>query len=59
MGLRTGLDYAEKIEFLNLPGLELRPLGCPVRSHSLYLLRYRGFYTNMIASFCYWDTAIC
>jgi hypothetical protein len=30
--LRAGLDDVEKIKFLNLPGLELRPLGRPARS---------------------------
>jgi hypothetical protein len=39
---RAGLDDAEKREFLLLPGIELRPLGRPVRSQSLYRLRYHG-----------------
>jgi hypothetical protein len=39
---RTGLDDVEKIKFLTLPGLELRPRGHPARSHSLYRLRYPG-----------------
>jgi hypothetical protein len=39
---RAGLDSAEKRKFLTLPGLELRPLGRPVRSQSLYRLRYHG-----------------
>jgi hypothetical protein len=29
---RAGLDDMEKIKFLTLPGLKLRPLGRPVRS---------------------------
>jgi hypothetical protein len=33
---RAGLDNAEKRKFLTLPGLELRPLGRPARSQSLY-----------------------
>jgi hypothetical protein len=33
---RTGLDDAEKLKFLTLSGLELRPLGRPARSQSLY-----------------------
>jgi hypothetical protein len=37
---RTGLDAVEKRKFLTLPGLELRPLGLPARSQSLYQLRY-------------------
>jgi hypothetical protein len=41
VGLRTGMDGVEK--FLNLPGLELRPLGPPARSQSLCTLRYPVF----------------
>jgi hypothetical protein len=32
----------EKRKFLPLPGLELRPFGRPLRSQSLYRLRYPG-----------------
>jgi hypothetical protein len=32
--------------FLTLPGLELRSLGHPARSHSLYRLRYPGSHKN-------------
>jgi hypothetical protein len=39
---RAGLDDMEKRKFLTLQGLELRPLGCPVRSQWLYRLRYPG-----------------
>jgi hypothetical protein len=39
---RAGLDDMENRKFLNLPGLELRPLGRPARSESLYRLRYPG-----------------
>jgi hypothetical protein len=39
---RTGLDDVEKRKFLTLPGLELRSLGRPARSQSLYRLRYPG-----------------
>jgi hypothetical protein len=39
---RAGLDDVEKRKFLTLPELKLRPLGCPARSQSLYLLRYPG-----------------
>jgi hypothetical protein len=39
---RTGLNDVEKRKFLTLPGLKLRPLGCPGRSQSLYLIRYPG-----------------
>jgi hypothetical protein len=39
---RAGLDDVEKRKFLTLPGFELRPLGLPVHSQSLYRLRYPG-----------------
>jgi hypothetical protein len=42
VNLRAGLDDVEKRKFLTLPGLELRPLGRPARSPSLYRLRYPG-----------------
>jgi hypothetical protein len=42
VGPRAGLDDVEKRKLLILPGLELRPLGRPARSQSLYLLRYLG-----------------
>jgi hypothetical protein len=42
MDLRAGLDEVEKRKFLTLPGLELRSLGRPARSLSLYRLRYPG-----------------
>jgi hypothetical protein len=35
---RAGLDDMEKRKFLTPPGLELRPLGLPASSHSLYRL---------------------
>jgi hypothetical protein len=37
---RVSLDDVEKRKFLTRPGLELRPLGRPVCSQSLYRLRY-------------------
>jgi hypothetical protein len=37
----AGVDDLEKT-FLTPPGLELRPLGRPARSYSLYRLRYPG-----------------
>jgi hypothetical protein len=40
MDPRACLDDVEKIQFLILPGLELRPLGRPARSQSLYRQRY-------------------
>jgi hypothetical protein len=39
---RAGLNDVEKRKFLTVPGLELRPLGGPARSQSLYRLRYPG-----------------
>jgi hypothetical protein len=39
---RAGLDDVEKRKLLILPGLELRLLGCPVHSQSLYRLCYTG-----------------
>jgi hypothetical protein len=40
--VRTDLDDLEKIKFLALPGLELRPLYRPARSLSLYRRSYPG-----------------
>jgi hypothetical protein len=42
--LRAGLDDLVKREFLTLQGLELRLLGRPARSQSLYRLSYPGSY---------------
>jgi hypothetical protein len=42
VGPRASLDDVVKREFLTLPGLELRPLGRPARSQSLYRLGYPG-----------------
>jgi hypothetical protein len=42
MGPRAGLDDVEKRKLLILPGIELRPLGRPARSQSLYRLSYPG-----------------
>jgi hypothetical protein len=39
---RAGLNHVENRKFLTLPGLELRSLRRPARSHSLYRLRYPG-----------------
>jgi hypothetical protein len=39
---RAGLNDVEKIKFLTLLGLELRTLGRPACSHSLYRLSYPG-----------------
>jgi hypothetical protein len=42
VGPRAGLYDMEKKKFLPLPRLELRPLGHPASSQSLYRLRYPG-----------------
>jgi hypothetical protein len=39
---RAGLDEVEKRKFLTILGLELRHLGRPARSQSLYRMRYPG-----------------
>jgi hypothetical protein len=52
---RAGLENVEKRKFLTLPGLELRLLGRPVRSQSLYRLRYPDLNCtcgNISAIFC-------
>jgi hypothetical protein len=43
MGPRAGLDDIEEWKRLPPPALKLRPLGRPVRSQSLYRLRYPGY----------------
>jgi hypothetical protein len=45
---RAGLDDLEKRKFLTLPGFELRPVGRPARSQSLYRLRYAGSYIEHV-----------
>jgi hypothetical protein len=40
VGPRSDLDDVEKREFLTQRGLELRPLGRPAGSQSLYRLSY-------------------
>jgi hypothetical protein len=42
VGLRAGLDDMENWKFLPPPGLELRSIGRPARSQSLYRLLYPG-----------------
>jgi hypothetical protein len=39
---RTGLDDVEGRKFLTITGFELRPLGSPARSQSLYRIRSSG-----------------
>jgi hypothetical protein len=47
---RAVLDETEERKFLTLPGVELRPLGRPTRSQSLYRLRYPGSFK--VFGFC-------
>jgi hypothetical protein len=42
VGPSVVLNDVEKRKFLDLPGLELRPLGCPALSQLLYRLSYPG-----------------
>jgi hypothetical protein len=42
LGPRIGLGDVGKRKFLNVAELELRPLGRPARTQSLYRLRYPG-----------------
>jgi hypothetical protein len=39
---RTGIDYMEKRKVLPPPGLDLRPIGRPALTQSLYRLSYPG-----------------
>jgi hypothetical protein len=48
---RAGLKDVEKRKFIILPELELRPLGRPARSQSLYRLSYPGSF-NLIHLIC-------
>jgi hypothetical protein len=40
MDPKADLDDMENLKFLTPPGLELRPLHRPARSHPLYRLHY-------------------
>jgi hypothetical protein len=44
---RVDLDDLEKRKFVTLMGLELRRLGRPARSQSLYRLRYPGSFVSI------------
>jgi hypothetical protein len=46
--LRAGLDDVRERKFLTLLGLELRPLGRPARSESLYRLRHPGNVLHLV-----------
>jgi hypothetical protein len=53
--LRADLDNAEKETFLTLLGPELRSLGSPAHSQSLYRLRYPGSSIYMCMDVCVWS----
>jgi hypothetical protein len=57
MGPRTGLDDVEKRKMLSLLTLELRPLGRPALSQSVYRLRYLGSRYYYYVSLCALCTA--
>jgi hypothetical protein len=44
---RAGLDEVKKRKLFTLPVLELRPLGRPARSQSLYRLSYPGSFSTV------------
>jgi hypothetical protein len=48
MDPRAGLYDMEKWKFLTLPGLELRCLGRPASSQSLYRVRYPGSHSSFV-----------
>jgi hypothetical protein len=50
VGPGTGLDDVERRKFMPLPGLELRPLGCPTRS-AILAPEYHETYLNKIYSY--------
>jgi hypothetical protein len=58
VGPRAGLDDVVKRKFLTLPGLELRPLGLPARSQSLYRLSYPGssIKSGNLLKHCFFNT---
>jgi hypothetical protein len=61
VGPRAGLDDEENRKFLNLMGLEIRPLGRPVRNQSLYRLRYPCSRADKVSSWmlCFSNVTIC
>jgi hypothetical protein len=58
VGPRAGLDDLEKRKFLPPPRLELRSLGRPARSLSLYRLRSPGYYAYKYIHYSYLYSAI-
>jgi hypothetical protein len=55
---RGGLDSMEKWNFFTLPGFELRPLGRPARSQSLYRLRYPVSIVISIIIICFFPPVL-
>jgi hypothetical protein len=53
MSPRAGLDDVEKRKISPPPGLELRPLGRPTLSHSLYRLSYPGSQKTVNPAYSY------
>jgi hypothetical protein len=51
VGQRNGLDDVKKRKILPPPGLEIRPLGHPARSQSLYRVRYPDYKINRMPVF--------
>jgi hypothetical protein len=47
---RAGLDDVKMRKFFSLPELEVRPLGRPARSQSLYRLSYPGSLTITLST---------
>jgi hypothetical protein len=56
---RAGLEDAEKRKFLTLPGLELRPLGRPAYSQSLYRLSYSDSPQICVYVYIYMLVSVC
>jgi hypothetical protein len=52
---RASLDELEKRKFLPPPGLKLRPIGRPVRSQSLYRLRYPSSFSIISRFYIQWN----
>jgi hypothetical protein len=48
----ASLDDVEERKFLTLPGFELRPLGRPARSQSIYRLRLSGSQNSGVKHIC-------
>jgi hypothetical protein len=63
VGPKTGLEDMDNRKFLPLPELELRPLGRPAPSQSLYRLRYPGpivsFDKNLQLFLIFLLTSVC